>query len=106
MVVLIRLARELQIVGEEGIAEAAFAAFKRRYKGLCRKCGEYGHHNKDCPQMIKTNSFRFQPKGNNKLGVVWYYCGKKGILLETLSNQEESGFDKEVPSKQIWKVCT
>lgn len=38
---------------EEEIAEAAYAAFKRQYKGICGKYGKYGHQSKDCQQTNK-----------------------------------------------------
>ena len=51
------------------------AAYKKQYKGICGKCGEYGHYSKSCPQN-ERNGFKF-PVGNYKPGATCYYCGEK-----------------------------
>ena len=30
--------------------ENDMAAYSKQYKGICGKCGEYGHHSRNCPQ--------------------------------------------------------
>ena len=51
--------------------EVAFAVFKKQFKGMCKKCGEYGHKSQDCP---KHKTGRDQKKFRGKC----WYCGEEG----------------------------
>ena len=51
--------------------EVAFMAFKKQFKGMCKKCGEYGHKSQDCP---KHKTGRDQKKFRGKC----WYCGEEG----------------------------
>ena len=51
--------------------EVAFAVFKKQSKGMCKKCGEYGHKSQECP---KHQTRRYQKKFQGKC----WYCGKEG----------------------------
>jgi hypothetical protein len=57
--------------------KTALAAFIKQFKGLCNKCGKYGHKSADC----KTNNNK-DDNHNNKSGgnnnIKCFYCGKFG----------------------------
>jgi hypothetical protein len=59
--------------------ETALAAFIKQFKGLCNKCGKYGHKGADCKSNDKNNDDN--PSGYDKdrgnRGQC-YYCGKFG----------------------------
>ena len=51
-----RLSKNTDVLDESG--EKAFAAWaKKQYKGICGKCGEYGHSSNNCPKS-KPNRFQ------------------------------------------------
>ena len=61
-----RLSKNMDISNDSG--EKAFAAWaKKQYKGICGKCGEYGHSSNNCPNH-KQNRFKSQTQnqGNNR----------------------------------------
>ena len=72
----------------DGLDETAMAAFVKQFKGLCNKCGKYGHKGADCPEH-----------GNAKQGGKFpgncYHCGEPGHMKRecpkrALQKQEEA----------------
>ena len=50
--------------------DKAFMSWARKqYKGICGKCGEYGHSSSNCPKNNNNNRFKSQTKthGHNRL---------------------------------------
>ena len=59
-----RISKNTDVFDDSG--EKAFAAWaKKQYKGICGKCGEYGHSSNNCPNS-KPNRFKSQNSGDYK----------------------------------------
>ena len=71
---LIEPAKKINQKNELITEKTALAAFIKQYKGIFGKCGEYGHHIRDCPQN-KPNGFR--------------YCGEKGHYMRDCKVKEK-----------------
>ena len=59
--------------------ETGMAAYSEQYKGICSKCGKFGHHSRNS-QQNKQDSFTFQVR-NNKSEVTCYYGGENGYYM-------------------------
>lgn len=55
-------------------ALAAYEKYKKQFKGLCTRCGEYGHKNSDCPENLDEAKEKI-------FGGKCYHCGKRGHRL-------------------------
>ena len=83
--------------------EKALAAYTKQYKGICGKCGEYGHHSRNCPQN-EPNGFKFQPKrGNYKSEATCYYCGEKGHYMRDCQVKKKAELLKMSEAKEFGK---
>ena len=65
--------------------EKALAAFRKQFKGLCNKCGQYGHKSGDpkCPESDQNNQGGGTGQTNNsdqstRIKGNCHYCGKYG----------------------------
>ena len=74
-------------------------AYTKQYKGICGKCGEYGHHSKSCPQN-ERNGFKF-PVGNYKPGATCYYCGEKGHYMRDCKVKKKAEMVKLSEAKEF-----
>ena len=79
--------------------ETGMAAYMKQYKGICGKCGEYGHHSKNCPQN-ERNGFKF-PVGNYKPGATCYYCGEKGHYMRECKVKKKAEMVKLSEAKEF-----
>ena len=75
--------------------ELAFAAFKKQFKGLCGKCGKYGHKSTECPNQEagRAEQHKFQ-------GTCWV-CGEKARKCPNKKNKERSMLAYEKDSSDI-----
>ena len=87
------------------VTEEALAAYTKQYKGICGKCGEYGHHSRICPQN-EPNGFKFQPKrGNYKPEAACYYCGEKGHYMRDCQVKKKAELLKMSEAKEFGKFA-
>ena len=57
--------------------ETALAAFIKQFKGLCNKCGKYGHKDADCKTNKNEDDNHNNESGGNSKNKC-FYCGKFG----------------------------
>ena len=87
------------------VTEEALAAYTKKYKGICGKCGEYGHHSRNCPQN-EPNGFKFQSKrGNYKTEATCYYCGEKGHYMRDCQVKKKAELLKVSEAKEFGKFA-
>ena len=72
--------------------ETGMAAYTKQCKGICGKCGEYGHHSRNCTQN-ERNGFKF-PVGNNKSSSD--YLSSSFVCLSALRIRTQSSGQSEV----------
>ena len=87
------------------VTEEALAAYTKQYKGICGKCGEYGHHSRICPQN-EPNGFRFKSKrGNYNPEAACYYCGEKGHFMRNCQVKKKAELLKMSEAKEFGKFA-
>eukprot|EP00956_Cyclotella_meneghiniana_P039716 scaffold177807_cov69-Cyclotella_meneghiniana.AAC.1 len=67
-------ARTIEQLAE--LDETALAAFIKQFKGLCNRCGKYGHKGVDCKHSQNNDSAGYDKDRGNRGQC--YYCGKFG----------------------------
>ncbi len=79
----------MAVLEEEDIdIEKAFAAFVKQFKGLCNKCGKYGHKGADCKEESNNNNDNNQ-SSSGKRRVKCNYCGKFGHVKDECRKLKE-----------------
>ncbi len=85
-----KLYKKLHKDEENGMAvdkgdDKAFATYGKQFKGMCYKCGKYGHQGKDCRDGGEHHKF------DGKC----FYCGKKGHKVSRCYALKKRNEDKD-----------
>ena len=79
-------------------------ALMAQYKGLCRRCGSYGHKHFNCPNINSDGRGRGRGGGRGFYGKC-FYCGKVGHHKSECNKRKRDQAERGEESNDIM-LCT
>ena len=79
-------------------------ALMAQYKGLCRRCGAYGHKHFNCPNINSSGRGRGRGGGRGFYGKC-FYCGKVGHRKSECNKRKRDQAERGDESNDIM-LCT